>query len=133
MDSRTREFVRNRAGDLCEYCRLPQSAAPYLRFHIEHIVALQHANDNSRSNLALACPDCNRHKGPNIATIFPESDQLIRLFDPRNDNWFQHFYVQQGRIEGLSVVGKATARLLQMNSEDRVVIRLELIEQGLFS
>ncbi len=125
--------MRNRAGDLCEYCRLPQSAAPFLRFHIEHNVALQHSVDNSLSNLALACPDCNRHKGPNIATISPEGDQLIRLFDPRKDNWFQHFYVQQGRIEGLSVVGEATARLLQMNSEDRADIRLELIEQGLFS
>jgi uncharacterized protein (DUF433 family) len=33
--------VRQRAGDRCEYCLLPQSAYP-LSFELDHIVAIQH-------------------------------------------------------------------------------------------
>ena len=36
MDAATGELVRQRAGNLCEYCHLPQVFSG-LRFHIEHI------------------------------------------------------------------------------------------------
>ncbi len=54
MDAALREFVRRRAGDRCEYCRLPQHAVDG-RFHVEHIVAQQHRQDDRPANLALAC------------------------------------------------------------------------------
>jgi hypothetical protein len=56
MDAATRRLVRQRAQDRCEYCRMPQSAAPFLTFHVEHIQARQHIKDDSPDNLALACP-----------------------------------------------------------------------------
>jgi hypothetical protein len=37
MDSATRELVRGRAADCCEYCGLPQSEVPFAAFHVEHI------------------------------------------------------------------------------------------------
>lgn len=55
MDAVTRQFVRNRAGHRCEYCRLPQASAPFVSFHLEHIEAQQHVADDSIDNLALAC------------------------------------------------------------------------------
>ena len=57
MDADTRQFVFIRALDRCEYCRLPQSAAPYFTFHVEHIEAQQHITDDSLDNLALADSD----------------------------------------------------------------------------
>ena len=39
MDEALREFVRQRAGERCEYCLLPQSAAIFFTFHVEHIRA----------------------------------------------------------------------------------------------
>ena len=39
MDAATRGLVWQRAGDLCEYCRIPQEAMPLIPFHVEHIVA----------------------------------------------------------------------------------------------
>jgi hypothetical protein len=36
IDETLRQFVRRRAGDRCEYCRLPQHAVDG-RFHVEHI------------------------------------------------------------------------------------------------
>ena len=59
MDAATRHRVRQRANQRCEYCHLPQSAAPFLSFHIEHIRASQHGRDDALNNLALACPDWN--------------------------------------------------------------------------
>ena len=42
MDAAVRQLVWHRAGDRCEYCRLPQAAAPAFTFHVEHIRARQH-------------------------------------------------------------------------------------------
>jgi len=36
MDATTKNLVRQRAGDCCEYCHLPQDATPFITFHIEH-------------------------------------------------------------------------------------------------
>jgi 5-methylcytosine-specific restriction endonuclease McrA len=51
--------VRQRAGDRCEYCHMPNWALP-LPFQIDHIVAEKHGGQTVEDNLALACPHCNR-------------------------------------------------------------------------
>ena len=53
MDAATRELVRRRAGERCEYCRLHQEHSG-LKHHVEHIVARQHGGSNGIDNLALA-------------------------------------------------------------------------------
>jgi 5-methylcytosine-specific restriction endonuclease McrA len=70
MDAALREFVRQRAAGLCEYCHLPQEFSE-LVFHVEHIIPRQHAKDDSAENLAVACPACNLVKGPNLTGIDP--------------------------------------------------------------
>jgi len=67
--------VRERAGERCEYCRLPQSAFP-LPFQIDHVRAEKHGGETTEGNLALACTHCNRHKGPDIAGFDAETGQL---------------------------------------------------------
>ena len=42
MEPGLKELVRRRAGNACEYCRIPQDATPLISFHIEHIVSRQH-------------------------------------------------------------------------------------------
>lgn len=56
MDAAVRKLVRHRAGDRCEYCHLPQAAVD-ARFHVDHVVALQHLNEtgDEPDRLALAC------------------------------------------------------------------------------
>jgi 5-methylcytosine-specific restriction endonuclease McrA len=58
MDAATRELVRRRAGNRCEYCLRPQEHAETTH-HIEHIVARQHLGTDDPLNLALACIHCN--------------------------------------------------------------------------
>jgi 5-methylcytosine-specific restriction endonuclease McrA len=72
MDAATGELVRQRAGNLCEYCHLPQVFSG-LRFHIEHIVPRQHGGTDDPGNLALACPECNFRKGTNLTGIDPDT------------------------------------------------------------
>jgi hypothetical protein len=130
MDAAVRQIVRDRADDCCEYCRLPQSGAPFVTFHIEHIQSRQHVSDDSLGNLALACPDCNFHKGPNLITLDPRTREFVRLYHPRTDAWAEHFEFRGAIIVGLSAVGDATIRLLQMNSVERVELRAELQAAG---
>jgi hypothetical protein len=130
MDARLRELVRERADHRCEYCRLPQSALPWARFHIEHIRAQQHGGSDDLANLALACRRCNGFKGPNLTAIDPATDAIVPLFNPRQDRWREHFAVEDLHIVGLTDVGRATAALLNMNDPDRLQLRSELTALG---
>jgi hypothetical protein len=124
MDETIRQLVRDRAGDRCEYCLLPQKYAVVVRFHIEHLRARQHGGDDAPANLALAGPHCNRFKGPNLTSFDPETD------NPRTQSWHEHFALDDIMIVGLTPIGRATVRLLHMNSEDRLKVRAVLKERG---
>ena len=65
-----RHLVVARAGARCKYCRFPQ-AASFFTFEIEHIIAEKHGGATVQSNLALACPFCNRFKGTDLGSLDP--------------------------------------------------------------
>ncbi len=125
--------VRRRAQNRCEYCLIPQAA--FRRpFHIEHILAKQHGGLTQFDNLALACWQCNLKKGTNLTSIDPETGEVTRLFHPRTDEWTDHFASgalesRVGRIQivGLTPIGRATVRLLDMNEDLRQVLRYEIL------
>jgi hypothetical protein len=125
----TRRLVRKRANDRCEYCRMPEFLS-LTAFQVEHIIAQQHVVDDSDSNLALACDRCNLFKGPNLASIDPESGAIVQLFHPRNEPWSDHFEFQGTEIVGLTQCGRATVKLLNMNTRDKRRWRKVLLEQG---
>lgn len=86
------------------------------------------------TNLALACTRRNAFKGTNIHSVDPRSLRRIALFHPRRNKWLDHFRLSQdGAIVGLSPVGRATVRLLQMNSPARNAARLILLDLGEWS
>jgi hypothetical protein len=126
MDAATRKRVRLRAGDVCEYCGLSQDAVPFATFHIEHIIPDQHGGSDELSNLALACNHCNLHKGPNLSGIDPETGQIVPLFNPRKDGWHEHFELRGLMVVGLTPTGRATARVLAMNTLERLDLRAEI-------
>ena len=130
MEAATRRLVWQRAGGQCEYCRIPQEATPLIPFHVEHIVARQHAGSDSPNNLALACDRCNAYKGPNLTSVIPETGELVLLFNPRQDAWDDHFRWDGGMIIGLTPTGQATVRLLNMNAPRRVQLREEWLREG---
>ncbi|MGB8169467.1 MAG: HNH endonuclease [Chthoniobacteraceae bacterium] len=73
--------MRERAGNRCEYCGLPEAAEPFFSFHIEHIVARQHGGGDAQEN--LACHHCNARKGTKLTAIDPAAGTVASLFHPR--------------------------------------------------
>jgi hypothetical protein len=131
MDKDIEQLVRARARGLCEYCHSRQTHYPE-RFQLDHIIARQHGGNDAAYNLALCCLEFNRRKGPNIASIDPESHKIVPLFHPRNDHWNEHFQWIGAKLSGLTPGGRATVSLLDINRAPRVVVRQTLIEEGVF-
>ena len=117
-----RRMVRERAGGRCEYCRLPQEGS-VLSFHIGHIVPRQHGGVTGGDHLALACPHCNLHKGPNLTGLDPDTGQVTELFHPRRQRWEEHFAWRGIYIVGRTATGRTTVRVLRINSEDQLGLR----------
>ncbi len=121
----SRRLVKERSGMRCEYCRMAEAWEPFFPFHVEHIRARQHKGADTPDNLAYACNHCNLFKGPNLTSIDPDTGLLTPLFNPRLQLWSEHFVNQQGRVFGLTPVGRTTVFLMQMNVPHRVELRLE--------
>ncbi len=118
----TRRIVADRANNVCEYCLISEEDA-YYRHQVEHIISRKHGGSSEFDNLALACVFCNRYKGSDIASLIPETDTLIRFYNPRIDRWREHFRLNGVIIEPLTDIGEATIRILQMNHEDQTLER----------
>ena len=101
-------------------------------YHIEHIIGLQHGGPSSHNNLAYCRSVCNWKKGPNISTILEFGGELIPLFNPRTQNWFDHFEVQNGHIEPLTPTGEATVKLLELNQGNKVKERFSMAKAGFY-
>jgi hypothetical protein len=103
-----------------------------LRFQQDHIISQKHGGQTALANLAWSCADCNAHKGPDLAGIDPETGKLERLFKPRVDVWEEHFRWDGAELVGKTAVGRVTVKVLQVNLEERVAVRRELMAARLF-
>jgi len=123
------QAVVSRANQRCEYCLLPDLVT-YYSHEVDHILAEKHEGKTVTDNLCLSCLQCNRHKGSDLASIDPATDDIVLLFHPRKDRWRDHFQLNGGLIEGITPKGRATVRLLHFNEEEQINIREELIKLG---
>jgi 5-methylcytosine-specific restriction endonuclease McrA len=131
MDDEVKQFVRQRADNHCEYCKVHQRYYPDFAFHVEHIIARQHRGPDNPDNLALACHLCNSKKGPNLSGIDPATGELTRLFNPRADVWNEHFRLEEsGFIMRLTPIGRTTVYVFGMNTDIRIQIRLGIAQLG---
>jgi hypothetical protein len=131
MQRALRELVWRRADSRCEYCLLP-AECDEATFEIDHVLAQKHAGPTEADNLALACFACNNHKGPNLSGIDPETGAIVTLFHPRQDKGHEHFRYEGAVLVGMTPAGRATVRVLEINTPHRVSHRAALIEEGVF-
>ena len=125
-------LVRTRAGELCEYCRLPQWSQE-ATFHIDHIHAIAEGGPTSADNLALACVTCSLKKGARARVRDPKTKILVALFHPRLDRWDDHFrFASLWKIVGRTPTGRATVAALGMNRPAVVAIREAWASLGKF-
>ena len=127
-----RREVRERARECCEYCLIAESEAVFPH-EPDHLIARKHGGRTVSENLALACYDCNRFKGSNIASIDVVTGALVRLFNPRTHRWSEHFRIEGGQIIPLTSIGRVTETILRLNLPIRVQIRKNLAANGKIS
>jgi HNH endonuclease len=127
ISTNLRRQVYDRSKGCCEYCWLPELAV-LISHEVDHMIAHKHGRATDVENLALACTSWNKHKGSDLASIDPLDGAIVRLYQPRNDRWREHFRLQAGEILPLTAIGRVTVRLLQLNRPERVAIRLVLEE-----
>jgi hypothetical protein len=126
-----RRLVVTRAKNRCEYCLIPQQSKLF-SFEVDHIIAEKHRGATHERNLCLSCIDCNRYKGSDFASFDPDTEAVALLFNPRKDQWIDHFRLDGAVIRGLTPQGRVTVFLLHMNDEERVYERTLLIEAGYY-
>ncbi|HLV33522.1 MAG TPA: HNH endonuclease signature motif containing protein [Spirillospora sp.] len=102
-----RRQVIDRAGNCCEYCRLSQEDNTF-SFQIDHVIAEKHDGETILENLSLSCPYCNSFKGSDIGSIDRETGQLTPLYNPRTQNWDDHFHLDGPVFEPLTPEGRVT-------------------------
>lgn len=124
-----RREIFERARERCEYCLYPE-AYSFLSFEVEHIVAEKHGGAATPDNLALACPYCNRHKGTDLGSLDPETGRLTPFFNPRTQEWAEHFQLEGATVVPLTPKGRVTVAILHLNHPDRVQERQRLIWAG---
>jgi len=130
VSSALRSEVRARGGYRCEYCLTPELVS-LIEHEIDHIIATKHGGQTHSANLALCCALCNKHKGTDIASIDPDTGELVRLYNPRLDHWSDHFELEGLQLIGRTAIGRVTSRLLQWNRSERLKERNLMIQAGL--
>lgn len=126
-----RQRVREAARDCCGYCLSPQRFVMGT-LEIEHLVPRAKGGSNEEDNLWLSCSLCNRYKAAQTSAIDPLTGDAAQLFNPRRDNWSEHFrWSADGvKIEGLTSVGRATVEALKLNNELAVEVRRNWVRAG---
>src|SRR5438105_2361672 len=124
MPHRLYQAVATRARHRCEYCRAPEEVFN-LEFEVDHVVPQAGGGSDDFANLALACHSCNLRKGTAHRARDPETGHIVPLFNPRTDEWGEHFDVDLDifSIEGLTAKGRASARRLGLNRKVQVDAR----------
>ena len=125
LPTELRRLVIARARACCEYCLLHRDDTEFSH-QVDHLVAVKHNGLTIPENLSYACQLCNRYKGSDVATYDSLTNELTPLFNPRAQSWGNHFRLSGVRIEGLTAIGRATAQLLRLNDEARLLDRQAL-------
>jgi hypothetical protein len=107
--------IHERANFLCEYCQTSQHITGQA-MHVDHI---DPDGDELLDNLCLSCANCNMSKAHATSAVDPETGESVPLFNPRTQDWSEHFEWMPDRIvlQGLTPVGRATIRRLRINRD----------------
>jgi HNH endonuclease len=125
------ERIRLRANYLCEFCHADERWQ-YVKFTVDHLVPLSSGGNDHPDNLALACFHCNRRKTNKLVAIDLLTATEVPLFNPRQDNWQDHFIwsVDKLIVIGLTAIGRATVATLLLNRDRVIPIRAADLEIG---
>ncbi|NEO27970.1 MAG: HNH endonuclease [Kamptonema sp. SIO4C4] len=126
-----RAKLRQQTGNRCGYC---QSLQKYILgiLQVDHIFPKALGGSDEEENLWLACSLCNNYKGIQTQGIDPVENIRVRLFNPRQQRWSDHFTWSETGTEiiGLTPCGRATVIALQLNNKIAVTVRQQWVKAG---
>ena len=127
----TRERVASQALFRCGYC-LTQERVSGIPLTIEHLIPRAKGGHDAEENLWMSCRLCNEAKGILIDAPDPTTEDVVRLFNPRQHVWAEHFvWSEDGtQIIGTTPIGRATVMALSLNTGFRVRARALWVEVG---
>jgi hypothetical protein len=104
-----RAKVAAQARYRCGYCLAAESIVG-MSMELDHLIPEALGGLTEEDNLWLACSLCNDSKGCRIAAEDPTTGVVVRLFNPRHQDWHEHFSWSEGgsMITGGTPVGRAT-------------------------
>lgn len=124
IPAKLRRLVIQRAANRCEYCKLAQ-VGQAATFHIDHIIPVMAGGETVATNLALACVSCSLRKSSRQIVIDPTTSAEVLIFNPRLQQWSEHFYWNDAYLVGRTPTGRATIKALDLNRSIIIAIRVE--------
>ncbi len=100
---------------------------------IEHLLPRSRGGLSEEPNLWLSSPLCNRHKADRITGFDPATQQEVPLFNPRLQQWGEHFKWSDDGIQivGLTATGRATVKALHLDDDpDALIVRAHWVSAG---
>ena len=99
---------------------------------IDHIIPKAKGGTDDESNLWLACRLCNNYKGTQTKAKDSQTNEIINLFNPRQQKWSDHFQWSKDGTEiiGKTPCGRATVIALQLNNLIAVTVRKQWVSAG---
>lgn len=131
LSVQTHQTVAQRAQGLCEYCQSPEAYCPD-SFTVDHVAPRQQGGTDDLANLAWACFGCNGRKHTKTEGIDPQTQEVVALFNPRQQRWSEHFAWREDlqTVMGQTSCGRATVETLGLNRLSVVNLRRVLMKVG---
>ncbi len=126
LSEKLKRKIRQQAQNRCGYCLLPQSLNSSL-LEIEHLFPTAKGGTEAEENLWLACRLCNGYKGVQTEAMDPKTNEIVLLFNPRTQNWNEHFKWKDEKIIGKTACRRATVQALKLNNEIILPVRKKWI------
>lgn len=131
ISEEVRSQVRRDCRDRCSYC---QALQQYIlgTLEIDHIIPKVDGGSDEAENLCLACRLCNSYKSAQTSGLDPETCEKIPLFNPRKQQWSDHFKWSENSVYtiGKTNCGRATIDALQLNNSYAITVRTAWVSVG---
>lgn len=131
ISAELRQQIREDSGLRCGYCHTPEAFVG-MPLDIDHLMPEALGGTTTPENLWQACSRCNDFKGDRVEARDPVTEQTVALFNPRAQNWTEHFAWSAAgeRIVGLTPTGRATIDALRLNNDFIILARRFWVEAG---
>ncbi len=123
--------IRDEGRHRCGYCLTPEVLIG-MPAEVGHIIPEASGGTSEEENLWSACRRCNGFKGPRTEALDPQTGLLTSLFNPRLQQWSEHFAWSEDGTEiiGKTPCGRATVVALKMNNPEIVTARKLWVSVG---